>query len=241
MKLNNKLETAIHFLWFCKIDLENVKVLKTQEYSRKHISFPKLKKNSNIDSTDYEISDRFHFPLIGSNDILLFRLIYESLEKLFKATIIVQNYLEKREKLEIKSDHSLSELWNNIPNVLEFKIENEPVFIHFKKLFDDILLMENFFTLDYNLLRYGLNKSNEVSKIFNFQISNKDLELFLNKIDTLSTLIGSGIYSSEFSIGKEPTGEKFPRVIIKNSDGNSINRKKADFVFEITNEKRNCT
>ncbi|MCW7471840.1 hypothetical protein [Leptospira kanakyensis] len=238
MILNNKLEIAIHYLWFCQIDLSNIRLLNIIEQQKTGIKFTVLGDIIDTQTLNYDVKDRVNFPLLGTKDLLVFRLIYESLEKLFKASLIIENYVSNKETLEIKNGHSLINLWNNIPNELEFK--DISVKVDIKSRLKNITEIEDFFKLDYNILRYGLDKNFEVKNTFTFEISKYNFDQLIDKIDSLCNSLAMGVYSSNFNIGDEPTDEQFPRVIIKNASGNRIKNKTEDSIIEITNKKRNC-
>ncbi|MBM9592035.1 hypothetical protein JWG41_16420 [Leptospira sp. 201903075] len=238
LKLNNKLEIAIHYLWFCQIDISNIRILNNVNQLKNGIAFPVFGENIEGENFTFDIIDRINFPLIGTKDLLIFRLIFESFEKLLKASIIIENFHQEKEEIIISDGHSLQILWNNLPEKIVFtklsmQVKIKPELIR-------ITDIENFFKLDYNLLRYGLDKNFQVSNTFTFEIEKFNLDLLIDKIESLSRTLGTAIYSSKYLIGQEPTGEKFPRVTIEDSNGNRLLKASENSIIKVTNEKRNC-
>ena len=238
LKLNNKLEIAIHYLWFCQIDISNIRIFYNVNQRKNGIVFPVLGENNEKENLTFDIEDRINFPLIGTKYLLVFRLIFESLEKLLKATIIIDNFHKEREERIISDGHALLNLWNNIPETILF--EKLSMKVELKSNLQKITNMEDFFKLDYNILRYGLDKNFQISSFFNFEIKKSNLDQLIDKIESLSKSLGTGIYSSKYLMGDYPTGEKFPRVIIKDSHGKNRGNVTEDSTLQITNEKRNC-
>lgn len=206
------LGNAVHYLWSGMLDLQHAKFLNTLNYSVENISYkifwPETAENLHT-------VDQVHFPAFATERLVLLQMLILGTEKLFKGLLIFQGFIEKKKIISINGNaHNLGNLWNLLPESIFIKILHYDYRLSIKPPFYEIADMPAFLNIDYNTIRYGVDKEFKVSKEYDFQISYLNLTELIKKLIDLNNTAGSSIFSMNPELKDFPTGQKYPRLFL---------------------------